>query len=186
MLTIHWRTAKAFASRTLIRIATARIGRIHGAWSTILRGIHRPTLPVTRRLRSIALTSHFRGALRLTHVVRPGGIAIPAFLRTRLAIPCRGGICVRFGNRRKRLRSSRRLICRFGFLSLYWSNAESESTTKPGEWVGFGFHVSVLFRLTSGEETLVGNKSCNAPAVTTEILVKRAAAAVQRSGQCQP
>ncbi len=173
-LTIHRRTAKALAPRTLIRIAIASVGRIRGAGSATLWGIHRSRLPVALRLRAIALASHFWAALRITHAVRTGCIAIPAFVRTRLVTSCRSGICIRFGNCGNRLHSSGRLICRLGFLGLQWSDAESESTTKPGKLVGFGFHVSVLFRLTAEEETLVGNKSCNAPTSAQEILVKKA------------
>ncbi len=68
LLAIHGRTAKTIAaiSGALIRFAVAIIG-----------GIHRPTLPVTLRLYTIARTSHIRAALRLTHGVWSGPIAIP-------------------------------------------------------------------------------------------------------------
>lgn len=144
VLTIHGRTAEALPP-TLLRIAIASAGRIHEARSAILRGIHRTTLPIALRLHALTLDSHFRAALRLTHVVRTGAIAIPALVRTRLVAPCRSRRCVGFGNCGKRLRRcSGRLICRLGFLSLQGNYAESERTTKPGESVGFGFHESAV------------------------------------------
>lgn len=122
MLPIHRRVAEAFTS-ALLTIARVRI-----------RGIHRSAL----RLGILALASHVRAALRLTHALRPWAVAIPACLRAGLVRPCW---------RRIRLRrcgwwklGCRWLVGRFGFLGLQWYNAESESTAKPGELVGFEFH----------------------------------------------
>lgn len=120
VLAIHGGTTKAIApTSTLIRMAIARVGGIHGARSAILRGIYRTTLPITLRLCAIALDSHFWASLRLTPVVWTGCIAI----RARLVTPRRRGRRVRFGRRGKRLRSSGRLICGLGFLGLHWRDA---------------------------------------------------------------
>gem|GEM_PF-7050237 len=161
-LTIHGRTTKSFSPRTVIR--TASRGRIHRSGPATLRRIHCPTL----RLCLALPTLHFWAAPRLTLDVRPGGAA----LRTRRVAPfwCRGSRrLIRLGRWGRRLLSSgRRLTCRPGILGFQWSDAERESTAKPGESVGFGFHLSVLVGLTAAGETLVGMKSC-APQCLTEI-----------------
>ena len=144
LLAIHGRTTKAIAamSRSLIRIAIACIGRIHG--SAILRRIHRSAL----RLRAIARACHLRTALRL----RTGSIAIPLLAGARLVTWRSGRRRVHFGScGRKRRSRWRRLVCRFCILSLQRRDAESERTAKPGKSVGFEFHVSVLFRLATEE-----------------------------------
>ena len=146
LLAIHGRTAKAIAAmpRALIRTAVASIGGIHGG--AILRRIHRSTLPIAR-------ACHVRAALRLTHVVRTGSIAVPLLARTRQVTWRSGRRSVHFGNCGRKWRSVRRLVCRLGVLGLQRRDAESERTTKPGKSVGFGFHVRVLFRLTAEEQT---------------------------------
>lgn len=140
-LTIHGRTTKSFAPRTVIR--TASRGRIHRSGPATLRRIHCSALRTTLRLCLALPTLHFWAALRLTHDVRPGGAAILA----RLVSPFRRWWSrrrIRFGSCGRRLRSSGRLIRRLGFLSLQGCDAEREGTAKPGKRVGIGFHESAV------------------------------------------
>ena len=169
VLTIHGWTAKAIASRALIRMAISSVGRIHWARPAFLRGIYRTTLSVALWLCAPALSPYFR----------PGRIAIWA----RLVTPFWGGRRVRCGSGGKWLHSSGRLICGLGFLGLQWNATESDDPTKPGERVGFRFHVRVLVGLTAKEETLVGNKSFDTPASPHEIHVLKSATAAVQGGR---
>lgn len=167
LLAIHRGTAEAFAtvSRSLIRITVSSVGWIHGAGAAILWLIHRSTLPialglcVTLRRSAITRTRPIRAALRF----RTGNIPFPRFSRTRQVTRCRSRRSIHFGRCGRKWRSGGRLICRLGILGLQWSDAERESTAKPGESVGFGFHVGVLVGLTACGETLVKTKSCDPP-----------------------
>lgn len=171
LLAIHGGTTEALAamSRPLIRSAVSCIGRIHGARSAALRRIHRSTLPialglcVTLRRSGITRANPIRAALRFTQGVRPSTISFLLFSGTRQITWCRSRRSIHFGRCGRKWRCGGRLICRLGILGLQWSDAERESTAKPGESVGFGFHVSVLVGLTAGEETLVETKSCDPP-----------------------
>lgn len=120
LLAIHGWTAEALAtmSRTLIRSATASVGRIHGAGSAALRRIHRSTLPialglcVTLRLSAITRTRPIRAALRF----RTGTIPFPLFSRTRQITWCRRRRSIHFGRCGRKWRYGGRLACRLGIL----------------------------------------------------------------------
>jgi hypothetical protein len=101
---------------------------------------------------SVALALHLRTTLRLSRVFNSRRVVFAAFsfrclLAARLFTLGRyivtttsfgGGRCVSswgFGGR---------FVRRSGFLGLQWSDAESNSTAQPGEWVGSGFHKSVV------------------------------------------
>lgn len=171
LLAIHGRTAEALAtmSRPLIRSAVSSIGGIHGAGAAILWRIHRSTLPIALGLcvtlgrSAITRTRPLQAALRFTQGIRTGTIPFTLFSRTRQVTRCRSRRSIHFGRCGRKWRSGGRLICRLGILGLQWSDAERESTAKPGESVGFGFHVGVLVGLTAGGETLVETKSCDPP-----------------------
>lgn len=122
LLAIHGWTAEALAtmSRPLIRSAVASVGGIHGARATVLRRIHRSTLPialglcVTLRLSAITLTRPIRAALRF----RTGTIPFPLFSRTRQITWCRRRRSIHFGRCGRKWRYGGRLACRLGILSL--------------------------------------------------------------------
>lgn len=169
-LAIRGRPTEALTamSRALLRITAACTGGIHEAWATALRRVHRPTLSIplglciTLRLSAITRrTRPIRTTLRFTQGVRAWAIPVPWLSGTRKVTRWRSRRCVHFGRCGRKRRSGGRWASRLGFLGLQRSDAERESTTKPGESVGFGFHVSVLFGLTACGETLAGIKSCD-------------------------
>lgn len=156
---IHGRPAEALAamSRTLTRIAAACIGRIHRSTLPIPLG-----LCITLRLSAITRrTRPIRTTLRFTQGVRTWAIPVPWRSGTRKVTRWRSRRCVHLGRCRRKRRSGGRWASRLGFLGLQRSDAERESTAKPRESVGFGFHVGVLFGLTACRETLAGIKSCD-------------------------
>lgn len=145
-LSFHLRTAKSLITRMIVTpliISTRRIYR-----TTIAIALR---LFATRAI-TFALSFHLRTALWLSRVFSSRRVVLAAcsfrcLLTARLltlrrcivmATSFGGGRCVRsrgFGGR---------LVRRYGFLGLQWSDAEGNSTAEPGEWVGSGFHKSMV------------------------------------------
>lgn len=122
LLAIRRRTAESLAAmfRPLIRSAVASVGGIHGARATVLRRIHRSTLPiplglcVTLSRSAITRTSPIRTALRF----RTGTIPFPRFSKTRQITWRSSRRSIHFGRCRRKWRYSGRLPRRLSILGL--------------------------------------------------------------------